>query len=99
ILSPYTLYDVVNMVLAAGGIPCFADIDEDTCNISALEVERLVGPETGAVMVTHLHGLVGSLDRINAICEQRGVPLVEDACQAFGARHGGRRAGTIGTMG
>jgi len=99
ILSPYTLYDVVNMVLAAGGIPCFADIDEDTCNISALEVERLIGPETGAVMVTHLHGLVGSLDRINAICERRGVPLVEDACQAFGARHGGRRAGTIGTMG
>jgi perosamine synthetase len=99
ILSPYTLYDVVNMVVAAGGVPCFADIDEDTCNISAEAVERLIGPETGAVIVTHLHGLIAPLDRIHALCAHHGVPLLEDACQAFGARHGRRRAGTIGTMG
>src|SRR5260370_476035 len=99
IMSPYTLYDVVNMVVAAGGVPCFADIEERTCNISAEEVERLIGPQTGAVLVTHLHGLVASLDPIRAVCDREGVPLLEDACQAFGARHGDRKAGTIGTMG
>jgi perosamine synthetase len=99
IMSPYTLYDVVNMVVAAGGVPRFADIEEHTCNISAEEVERLVCPETGAVLVTHLHGLVASLDRIRAICEHHSLPLLEDACQAFGARCGGRKAGTIGAMG
>jgi perosamine synthetase len=99
IMSPYTLYDVVNMVVAAGGVPCFADIEEHTCNISPEEVERLIGPETGAVLVTHLHGLVAPLDRIRAICARRGVPLLEDACQAFGAQYRGRKAGTIGSMG
>jgi perosamine synthetase len=99
IMSPYTIYDVVNMVVAAGGVPCFADIEERTCNISAKEVESLIGPQTGAVLVTHLHGLVASLDRIRVICDNRGIPILEDACQAFGARHDGRKAGTIGAMG
>jgi dTDP-4-amino-4,6-dideoxygalactose transaminase len=99
IMSPYTLYDVVNMVVASGGVPCFADIEEHTCNISAEEIETLIGPETGAVLITHLHGLVAPLDRIRAICTRQGVPLLEDACQAFGAQHGGRKAGTIGAMG
>jgi perosamine synthetase len=99
IMSPYTLYDVVNMVVAANGVPCFADTEEHTCNISAKEVERLIGPQTGAVLVTHLHGLVASLDPIQKICDRHGVPLLEDACQAFGARQGDRKAGTIGTMG
>jgi dTDP-4-amino-4,6-dideoxygalactose transaminase len=99
IMSPYTLYDVVNMVVAAGGIPVFADIEEKTCNISPEEVERLIGPETGAVLVTHLHGLVASIEKIKLICESHRVPLLEDACQAFGARLGGRKAGTLATMG
>jgi dTDP-4-amino-4,6-dideoxygalactose transaminase len=99
IMSPYTLYDVVNMVIAAGGVPRFADIEEKTCNISAEEVERLIGPETGAVLVTHLHGLVAPLDRIRLICETHRVPLLEDACQALGARYRGRKAGTVGAMG
>ena len=93
IMSPYTLYDVVNMVVAAGGIPRFADVEEETCNISANEVERLIGPQTGAVLVTHLHGLVAPLDRIRHICETHHVPLLEDACQALGAQHHGRKVG------
>lgn len=99
ILSPYTLYDVVNMVICAGGIPVFADVEEGTCNIDADEVERLIGEDTGAVMVTHLHGLVCDIDRIAAVCRARNVPLLEDACQAFGARLGDRWAGTIGDAG
>ncbi|MDP6346435.1 MAG: DegT/DnrJ/EryC1/StrS family aminotransferase [Alphaproteobacteria bacterium] len=99
IMSPYTLYDVVNMVICAGGRPVFADLEEDTCNISADEVERLIDDETGAVMVTHLHGLVCDVGRIAEICRGRGVPLLEDACQAFGAKIDGQYAGTIGDAG
>jgi perosamine synthetase len=80
-------------------VPRFADTEEHTCNISPDEVERLIGSETGAVLVTHLHGLVAPLDRIRAICEHHGVPLLEDACQALGARYRGRKAGTVGAMG
>ncbi len=99
IMSPYTLYDVVNMVVAAGGVPRFADIEEATCNLSPREVERLIGPKTGAVLVTHLHGLSAPLDQIRLICQAHRIPLLEDACQALGARYRGRKAGTLGAMG
>ena len=55
--------------------------------------------DTGAVMITHLHGLACDVERISAVCRDRGVALVEDAAQAFGARVGGRRVGTFGEAG
>jgi perosamine synthetase len=99
ILSPYTIYDVVNMVIAAGGRPLFADIDRDTCNNNAGEVRSLIGSDTGAVMVTHLHGCACDIDTIAATCRDAGVPLVEDASQSFGGRVGGKRLGTFGRAG
>lgn len=99
ILQPYTIADVVNMVIAAGGKPRFADIDRETCNVLPAEVERLMGPDTGAVLVTHLHGLACPIEELAAMCQRRGVPLIEDAAQAFGARVGGRSVGTFGDVG
>jgi dTDP-4-amino-4,6-dideoxygalactose transaminase len=102
ILSPYTISDVVNMVLCAGGVPLFADIEEKgSCNIDATDVARLLSEhdDVGAVLVTHFYGLVCNIDPIVTACKKRGVPVVEDAAQAFGARIGGRRAGTIGHAG
>ena len=99
ILSPYTIYDVVNMVISAGGRPVFADVEVETCNIDPLEVERLIDDETGAVVVTHLHGLVCDVERVAAICRDRGVALIEDCAQCLGGRAHGRRAGTFGDVG
>ena len=99
VLSPYTIADVINMVIAAGGIPVFADIEPDTCNIDPAEVERLIDAETGAVLVTHLHGLACPIESISALCRAKGVPLVEDAAQAFGARVSGRWVGSFGDVG
>jgi|SRR5665213_248123 len=99
ILSPYTIADVVNMVICAGGIPVFADIDRKTCNISADEVERLIDTNTGAVLITHFYGMMADVTRIAAICEHYGIPLIEDAAQAFGASLDGRPAGTFGKAG
>lgn len=99
IVSPYTIADVINMVVCAGGVPVFADIERETCNIDAKSVEALIGPDTGAVMVTHFYGLMCDVERIAEICAKHGVPLVEDAAQAFGGRRNGRFAGTFGTAG
>jgi dTDP-4-amino-4,6-dideoxygalactose transaminase len=99
IMSPYTIHDVVNMVLCAGGRPVYADIEADTCNIDAARIEELITPRTGAVMITHLHGLACDVTRIAALCAKRGVPLVEDTAQAFGARVGGRWLGSFGEAG
>jgi perosamine synthetase len=99
VLSPYTIADVVNMVVAAGGVPVFADIERETCNVDPAEIEKLVDRDTGAVMITHLHGLACDMDVIPRICAERGVPLIEDAAQAFGARFAGRALGTFGDAG
>ena len=99
ILSPYTIYDVINMVLAAGGKPVFADIDPESCHIDLQAVERLIGPDTGGVLVTHLHGATVDTSRFRAVCDAHGLWLVVDAAQAFGATSGNAHAGTLGTAG
>lgn len=102
ILSPYTISDVVNMVLCAGGVPVFADIEEGgSFNISARAVEDLLDTEgdVGAVLVTHFYGLVCDILPIVAACQKRGIPIIEDAAQAFGATIDGQPAGAIGDVG
>ncbi|MDP2809119.1 MAG: DegT/DnrJ/EryC1/StrS family aminotransferase [Rhodocyclaceae bacterium] len=99
VMSPYTIHDVVNMVLCAGGKPVFADIESETCNVDPAEIEKLIDDRTGAVMITHLHGLACDVEKIRALCEARGVPLIEDAAQAFGVRVGGRLLGGYGHAG
>lgn len=99
ILSPYTIADVINMVICAGGIPVFADIERETCNIDPKEIEKLIDDDTGAVLVTHIHGLVCPLDKIIKICKPRAIPIIEDAAQAFGAKFNAKYVGTVGDIG
>lgn len=99
ILSPYTLSDVINMVLCAGAIPVFADVDPTTCNLDTATVEPLIDDETDAVMVTHLHGLVDEMQPLVELCKRRGLKLLEDSAQAFGARRDGTYAATFGDAG
>jgi dTDP-4-amino-4,6-dideoxygalactose transaminase len=87
------------MVICAGGVPVFADIDRSSTNIRPDSVEALIDADTGAVMVTHLHGIACDIQAIAAICRARQVPLIEDAAQAFGARVDGRHVGTFGDAG
>jgi dTDP-4-amino-4,6-dideoxygalactose transaminase len=99
ILSSYTIYDVINMVIGAGARPVFADIRRETCGIDPDAIEPLIDANTAAVMVTHLHGIDCGIERIAEMCRRRGLPLIEDAAQAFGGRVGGRRLGTFGRAG
>ncbi len=99
ILSPYTITDVINMVIFAGGRPVFADVERETCNICADEVERLINPNTGAVLITHLHGLTAEAHRIKQICDRFHIPMIEDSAQSFGVFEQGKAVGTIGDVG
>ncbi len=102
ILSPYTIADVVNMVLCAGAVPVFADVAADgSCNIDPTAVADLLDRESdvGAVMVTHFYGLASEVEKLRDACARAGVPLIEDAAQAFGTRVSGKLAGTIGSAG
>ncbi len=99
IMSPYTIVDVTNMVLCAGGRPVFADVDRETCNISVAEVEKLITPDTGAVLITHLHGLAAEAKLIRDVCDRHKVPMIEDCAQAMGTREAGKPVGSIGRAG
>lgn len=99
ILSPYTISDAVNMVVCAGGVPVFADIDRVSCHIDPDEIERLIDRQTGAVIVTHMHGYSCEMDRIVLLCRAKGIPLVEDAAQSFGASYRSKLVGTFGDAG
>lgn len=96
VMSPYTIYDVVNMVISAGGRPKFCDVRVGTCNLDPARLRQAVDDNTGAVIVTHLHGLASDLEEIADICSASGVTLVEDAAQAYGTEIDGRPIGSFG---
>ena len=99
ILSPITISDVVNMVICAGGIPVFTDVEKETCNINSELIEDKINSNTGAVLITHLHGLACDLNTINELCRRKNIPLIEDSAQAFTTEVQGKRCGTTGIAG
>lgn len=99
LLSPITIVDVINMVICAGGIPVFIDVEPNTCNISAEKLASMIDEDTGAVLVTHLHGLACEIDKIKNICDDHQIPLIEDCAQALSTRYKNKIVGTFGTVG
>ncbi len=99
IMSPYTIADVANMVILAGGRPVFTDIDPETCNIAAEGVRMNITRSTGAIIVTHLHGVTAEIEQICAIGREHNIPVVEDCAQVLGACVSGKRVGTFGCVG
>ncbi len=82
----------------AGAVPHFVDVGPDE-NLDPDRLEAAIGPRTAAIVPVHLRGKPAAMDRILAFARDRGIPVVEDACQAFGARRGGKAAGTFGRFG
>jgi perosamine synthetase len=103
LLSPYTIVDVVNHVVAAGARPVFVDVDPTTGNMCPEALARTLasasGADAAAVLVTHLHGVPADLDGLVAVARRAGLPLLEDAAQSMGARVDGRSVGTFGEAG
>jgi len=97
-----------NTTVAVGGTPVFADIiGLDEPSIDPEAVERLLTPQTRAIVVMHYGGYPGRLAELTALCSRRGVALIEDACHAVGARYldpserppHGSHAGSVGDVG
>jgi dTDP-4-amino-4,6-dideoxygalactose transaminase len=86
-------------VLRAGARPVFADLDPRTLNVSAETVARAMTPRTKALLPVHLYGHPADLDPLLALARERNIPLVEDACQAVGARYKGRPVGALSGIG
>src|SRR5450756_840257 len=84
---------------SAGAKPVFVDILPDTLCIDPAAIKRALTPRTKAIMPVDLFGLPADADAVRAVAEPHGLPVVEDACQAWGATYNGRRAGSLGDMG
>ena len=78
----FTFYATAEAIASVGATPVFADIDAATLNLDPADVERRVTPRTRAIMPVHLFGRPAALEELTAL----GLPLIEDAAQAFGAR-------------
>ncbi len=93
-----TFFGTVLPVLKLGAIPVLVDCDDDTATIDVDGVSAAIGPRTKAVVAVHLYGHPADVDPLRQLCEGHDLALVEDACQAHGARYKARRAGSLGTI-
>jgi dTDP-4-amino-4,6-dideoxygalactose transaminase len=71
------------------------DVDPETCHIDADAVRSAITPRTKALVPVHLYGMPADMDGINALAAQYGLAVLEDACQAHGAKYKGKRAGSL----
>ena len=99
ITVPFTFYATPEAIAQSGAKPVFVDILPDTLCIDPAAVKKAITPRTKAIMPVDLFGLPADADAIRQVTEARGIAIVEDACQAWGATYNGRRAGSLGDMG
>ena len=99
ILAGYDFPGNFRCIEASGALPVLVDIDPETWCLDHRVVERAIGPATRAILVSHLHGGLADMRAICRLAAERGLAVVEDACQATGADLQGRCAGTWGDVG
>jgi dTDP-4-amino-4,6-dideoxygalactose transaminase len=100
IVPSFTFFATASTVWRLGAKPVFADIRPDTFNLDPADVLYKLTTATKAIVPVHLFGQCCQMDEIRQIASAaRGVPIIEDACQAIGAEYKGRRAGSLGTLG
>ena len=94
-----TFVATVAAILYAGATPRFADVDPVTWTMDPTSLEAAITPRTKAIIPVHLHGRLAEMAAIQEIAHRHGVTLIEDAAQAHGASHRGRRAGALSDIG
>jgi dTDP-4-amino-4,6-dideoxygalactose transaminase len=95
LLSPYTIPDVVNMVLLAGGEPVFFDYEPGTTSCDVDQFDSLIDDVTACAILTHYHINEPRLAELQALCRRRGILLFDDCAIAFGGSVARRPLGVL----
>lgn len=99
ITTPFTFIATTEVIANVDATAVFADIDSLTFTIDPSKIEKCITKRTKAIIPVHLFGQMADMDAIMKIAKQYKLFVIEDAAQAIGAEHGGKKAGTIGIIG
>lgn len=96
ITSPVTDIGTVIGVIYQQAVPVFADLGPATFNLDPADVEKRITPRTRAIIAVHLMGNPCDMEALRQIADRHKLVLIEDCCQAWGAKYRGKPIGTIG---
>ncbi|MDR3671654.1 MAG: DegT/DnrJ/EryC1/StrS family aminotransferase [Holophaga sp.] len=99
ITTPFTFFATAEAISQVGATPVFVDVDAASMNLDPALVEAAVTRRTRAILPVHLFGRPCAMTEIQDLARNRGLHVVEDCAQSFGARHRGRHTGTVGQRG
>ena len=99
IVPGFCFLAAANVAHLMGATPVFAEVRADTWCLDAADVAARITPRTRAIVPVHTYGNVCDMDALAAVADAAGVPLVEDAAEAFGSSWRGRMAGSMGRLG
>lgn len=99
VVTPRTFLASVSSVVTAGAMPIFADVNLNSQNIEAADIEKVLTAKTKAVVVVHLAGMPADMDSIMALADKHNFFVIEDCAQAHGASYKGQPVGSIGHIG
>jgi dTDP-4-amino-4,6-dideoxygalactose transaminase len=99
ICPSFTFVSTANAILRVGARPVFADIEDRTLGLDAVDLERRLSPRTAAVLPVHYAGVAPDMDAILGLARAHRLRVVEDAAQALGATFRGKALGTLGDAG
>lgn len=100
IVPTFSFFATAGVVARLHAKPVFVDVERATLTLDVARTEAALSSKTRAIIPVHLYGQGAAMDELLELSAQTGVPIIEDAAQALGARHrDGRRLGTLGTIG
>ena len=97
VTTPLTFFATASSIIRTGATPVLADIDPSSYNVDPGAVLNAITPRTAAIVAVHLYGRPCDMDELRKVTKAHSLALIEDACQAIGAKHRGKSAGSFGT--
>ncbi|MTI67733.1 MAG: DegT/DnrJ/EryC1/StrS family aminotransferase [Firmicutes bacterium] len=99
ITTPFTFFATAEAISRVGATPIFIDVRRDTYNIDPYQIKKHLTSKTKAILPVHIFGQPADMDKVMDIAKQNNLYVIEDACQAIGAKYKDRKVGGIGDIG
>jgi dTDP-4-amino-4,6-dideoxygalactose transaminase len=98
ITTPFSFFATAEAVSLVGATPVFVDVEDKAFNIDPDKIEAKITDKTKAILPVHIFGQASDMDSINSLAKRHNLYVIEDACQAIGAKFKGANVGTLGNI-